>query len=151
VTDAPRRRLSRVAAYALCVDDDEILLSRIAPSATADATGKWTLPGGGVEFREDPRDTAVRELEEETGLRGEIVELLTVQSLAGTFTDPTDAVETDYHGIRVIYRVRILGGDLRDEVDGSTDASAWVPRSDLVSMPLTELAEVGIGLAFHNP
>ena len=29
------------------------------------------------------------------------------------------------HAIRIVYRVRIIGGELRDEVDGSTDTCAW--------------------------
>ena len=29
------------------------------------------------------------------------------------------------HAIRIVYRVRIVGGELRDEVDGSTDTCAW--------------------------
>jgi 8-oxo-dGTP diphosphatase len=51
----------------------------------------------------------------------------------------------------VIYRVRIIGGDLRDEIGGSSDTCAWVKRSELGSLPLVELAEVGIGLAFGAP
>jgi len=31
--------------------------------------GKWTLPGGGQEGKEKPKDTAIRELYEETGLK----------------------------------------------------------------------------------
>jgi 8-oxo-dGTP diphosphatase len=150
MTDAPRR-MTRVAAYALCVDGDRILLSRIAQGATASSDGMWTLPGGGVDFGEHPRDAAVRELEEETGLVGEVVDLAEVDSWAGRFVNPADGLDTDFHGIRIIYRMRVIGGELRDEVGGSSDTCAWVPRSDLASLPLVELAEVGIGLAFDAP
>jgi 8-oxo-dGTP diphosphatase len=150
VTVQPRRQ-TRVAAYALCTDGDAILLSRIAPGATAASDGMWTLPGGGVDFGEHPRDTALRELAEETGLVGEIVELAGVDSWAGHFVHPDDGVPTEFHAIRIIYRARITGGELRVEVGGSSDACAWVRRDDLASLALVELAEVGIGLAFGGP
>ena len=143
--------MTRVAAYALCTDGDAILLSRIAPGHTASSDGMWTLPGGGIGFGEDPRDAALRELTEETGLVGEIVELAGVHSWAGHFVHPGDGIPTDFHAIRIIYRVRIVGGELTVEVDGSSDACAWVSRRDLGALPLVELAEVGIGLAFGAP
>ena len=151
MTDAAPRRMTRVAAYALCTDGDAILLSRIAPGHTASSDGMWTLPGGGIGFGEDPRDAAVRELAEETGLVGEIVELAGVHSWAGHFVHPEDRIPTDFHAIRIIYRVRIVGGELTVEVGGSSDACAWVGRNDLAGLPLVELAEVGIGLAFDAP
>lgn len=147
MTEIPRR-LTRVAAYALCTDGDAILLSRIAPGATADSDGMWTLPGGGVDFGEDPRDAALRELTEETGLTGEIIGLADVNSWAVQFTDPRDGVPTDFHGIRIMYRVRITGGELCNEVDGSSDLCRWVSRSELASLPLVELAGIGIALSF---
>ena len=76
---APRRR-SRVAAYALCTSGDALLLCRIAPGVTGGWDGMWALPGGGVDFGEHPRDAVLRELAEETGLSGEVVELLEVDS-----------------------------------------------------------------------
>jgi ADP-ribose pyrophosphatase YjhB (NUDIX family) len=145
VTDAPRR-VTRVAAYGLCTDGDAILLSRISPGATASSDGMWTLPGGGIEFGEDPRDAALRELTEETGLSGEIVELAGVDSWAGHLIDPRDGVPTDFHAVRILYHVRIIGGELRVEVGGSSDACAWIARGDLEALPIVDLARTGARL-----
>ena len=142
--------MTRVAAYAVCTDGEAILLSRIAPGATTSSDGMWTLPGGGVDFGEDPRDAAVRELEEECGLTGEVVALAGVDSWASRFVNPEDGIDTDFHGIRIIYRVRVTGGELRDEVGGSSDTCAWIRRSDLAQLPLVELAQVGVRLAFET-
>jgi 8-oxo-dGTP diphosphatase len=108
-------------------------------------------PRGGIDFGEHPRDAALRELEEETGLTGEIVELAGVDSWAGHFVLPADGIATDFHAIRIIYRVRVTGGELRVEVGGSSDACAWVPLANPEGLPLVELAEVGIGLAVGTP
>ena len=64
----------RLAAYAVCIDAGRVLLVHHR------ATDHWTLPGGGVEHGEDPIETPVRELYEETGCSGAVQRLLGVDS-----------------------------------------------------------------------
>ncbi|MFF8397199.1 NUDIX hydrolase [Streptomyces sp. NPDC016172] len=129
-----------MAAYAICVRDGQILLAR---SPSQDGTPEWVLPGGGMEHGEDPYDTVVREVEEETGYRIEVTGLLGVNSSQRVFRDGFRR-PVDHHGVRFVYEGRIIGGELRNEVNGSTDLAAW---QDLDAVPgLVRISMVDIAL-----
>ena len=135
----PLTPMSRVAAYAVAVEDGRILLVRIAPGYTRDADGKWTLPGGGLNFGEDPLMGMLRELAEETGLLGESLGLAFVHSV---FRGPIPDEDLGaFHSIRIAYNVRITGGELRHEKDESTDMAAWVPLAEMASLPKVDLVD----------
>ena len=51
------------------------------------------------------------------------------------------------HAVRIVYRVRVTGGDLRDEVDGSTDTCAWFTRREAASLHLGDLARRMLAMA----
>jgi 8-oxo-dGTP diphosphatase len=125
----------RVAAYGVVRDEeDRVLLCHIHPSVGVGDV--WTLPGGGLEFGEPPARAALRELEEETGLIGEIERLIEVDDRLFTSADSPDRM----HAIRIVYEVRIIDGELRDEADGSTDTCRWVAPEEARAMRLGELA-----------
>src|SRR5438477_5256158 len=105
----PSKR-TRISAYALLLREQSILLVRC--SAETDAPGQWTLPGGGIEFGEDPAHAAVREVKEETGYDVSIGEVLTIDSRV------IRAGDIEHHVIRVIYPARIRSGELTREVGG---------------------------------
>jgi 8-oxo-dGTP diphosphatase len=143
----PVRRVTRIAAYGLCVEDGRLLLCRIAAGDYLGA-GQWTLPGGGLDHGEDPRDAAVRELAEETGLTGEIVGLAEVLSWSGRWVHPRDAVDEAFHGIQIVYRMQVTGGELRDEPNGSTDIARWFTAEAAAQLALNDLARAALLLAF---
>jgi 8-oxo-dGTP diphosphatase len=141
-------RIQRIAAYNVCLDDaNRLLMCRL--SNITERPGSWTLPGGGIDFGEHPETGALRELHEETGYVGRIVELLAVDSLRRDVRTANDA-EADYHSVRIVYRTEIVSGALRDETDESTDRAAWCTRAELETMPLVELGRVGTKLAFGD-
>ena len=132
----------RLGAYALIEEDDRILLCRLSP-ADPD-TGAWTLPGGGLEFGEDPEAGALRELEEETGYWGELTGLLGIASFV---MEPSETISGHrLHVVQIVYRARIAGGELRHEVGGSTDEAAWIPRDDVPRLPVVELVPYALSL-----
>jgi len=55
----------RVAVKALCVKDGKIFVMKESPNLT----GQWELPGGGLDFGEEPREGLKREIEEEMGVK----------------------------------------------------------------------------------
>jgi 8-oxo-dGTP pyrophosphatase MutT (NUDIX family) len=137
----------RVAAYAVCVRDEQVLLARWVAN---DGARRWTLPGGGMEHGEDPYDTVVREAEEETGYAVEPVALLGVDSVRRNYPRRLGA-RADFHGLRVVYEARIIGGALRHEVGGSTDMAAWHPLSAVPDLDHVELVDAGLRLWRERP
>lgn len=102
-------------------------------SAASEFPGLWGLPGGGVEQGEHPGDAVVREFAEETGLSVRATGLHTVLSDVARLPSSGHAEHTD----RLIYDVLPVGGDLRAEVDGTTDRVEWVTPDDRPLMPFT--------------
>jgi len=149
VASTPKRQ--RVAAYAVIVRDGSILLSRLSPLVTQEQL--WTLPGGGLDHGEDPRDAVVREVREETGLDAEVSETARVYS-AHMPQAWRGGRRVDAHAVRIVYDGWVAPGSPVPrvlEVDGSTIEAAWQPLDDIVSgaVPVTPL--VVEALADHAP
>ena len=126
-------QLQRVAAYALVLRDGpggpELLLTR--NSARGPHPGSWTLPGGGIDHGEEPRDTVVREVREETGLECTPADVIDVTSAHFEGTAPSGRRE-DFHALQIVFDAAVSGGEPRVvESDGTTDQAAWVPLTDL--------------------
>jgi len=144
----PKRQ--RVAAYAVILRDGAILLSRLAPTVTPDEL--WTLPGGGLDHGEDPRDAVVREIHEETGLRAVIGETARVYSahLPGVWRDGR---RVDAHALRIVYEGWVSPDAPAPhvvEVGGSTMAAAWQRIDDVLDGTVPVVPMVLEALADHR-
>jgi 8-oxo-dGTP diphosphatase len=130
LSDLRPTQIQRLAAYALIRRDDDILLTRLAVHAPY--AGQWTLPGGGVDHGESPRDTVRREVAEECGVDCVVGDLIGVHDVHFVGTRPDGRVE-DFHGLHVVYAATVAedAEPVLLDLDGTTDAVAWVPLAEL--------------------
>ncbi|MEU6814991.1 NUDIX hydrolase [Streptomyces sp. NPDC046860] len=142
------RRKLRVAAYAVCVRDGQLLLAR---SPAPGGGHEWVLPGGGAEFGEDPYDTVRREVTEETGYRVEVTDLLGVHTGRVVLPGRFPARPVDHHGVRILYAARVTGGELRNEVNGSTDLAAWHDLTAVTGLTRVSLVDNALRLWRERP
>ena len=131
-----RIEVTRISAYGLLCEANQILLCRLS-NGTAGA-GMWTLPGGGIDFGEHPEVAMIREVEEETGL------FVTSAGIASLNSFRQDTPDRAFHGVRVIYHATVIGGELRNEVGGSTDMCQWHPLDSLDQIEVVELVEAAL-------
>jgi 8-oxo-dGTP diphosphatase len=94
-------RNAKPCAGALVVRDGRVLLGR---RAIEPSKGQWDIPGGFLEPWEHPRDGAVREVREETGLHVQTVELCSI--VVDTYADRA-------YTLNVYYLAEVLGGEER--------------------------------------
>jgi 8-oxo-dGTP pyrophosphatase MutT (NUDIX family) len=127
---APRRRrglrkVEETSAGGLVVDRTEGA-PRVALIGRVDRRGRllWSLPKGHVEAGETHEDAAVREVEEETGIRGRVLAAL------GTIDYWFVAEDRRIHKTVHHYLLEASGGELSDE-DIEVDEVAWVPLTEL--------------------
>ena len=101
-------------------EDGGILLTR---RATSPPHGKWTFPGGYVDWGEAVEAAALRETYEETGLT------VTLGGLVGVYSYPDTPI------VIVVYRATVMGGSLT--CCHENDRLEWVTPAEI---PWDELA-----------
>lgn len=110
----------KVVAGTLPIQDGRILLTR---RAIHPAYGKWTFPGGYVDWGESVDAAALRETWEETGLTVEL------RGLVGVYSYEKSPV------VIVVYEARVRGGTLT--LCHENDRLEWVTPAEI---PWKELA-----------
>jgi 8-oxo-dGTP pyrophosphatase MutT (NUDIX family) len=119
------RRVEEVSAGGIVVDRTAARPAA-ALIARVDRRGRllWSLPKGHLEEGETAEDAAVREVEEETGIRGRVLAPL------GTIDYWFVAEDRRVHKTVHHYLLEAFGGELSDE-DVEVTAVAWVPLDEL--------------------
>ncbi|MGW3192273.1 NUDIX hydrolase [Streptomyces ardesiacus] len=117
---------TRVSVYAIAVERDRVLLTRLSDASPVFMPGLWHLPGGGIDPGEQPVEALARELVEETGLELAGARLLD----AKTYSARRNGVSWSLTAL--FYAVSLAEGVLAvTETGGSTSAARWVPLSDV--------------------
>ena len=121
--NAPRANSLVPSANAVVTNErGEILLIRRTDN------GNWSLPGGAMDLGETVADAAVREVEEETGVRCKITGLL------GIYTSPAHVVQYTSDGevrqeFTVVFTAEAVSGEPRTSNESS--AVEWVDPSEV--------------------
>ena len=120
------RRHPVVAVGAVAVRDDGALL--LVRRGKAPALGRWSLPGGRVEWAEALSEALRREVAEETGL----------EVVPGELAGLVERIHLNegFHYVILDYHVTITGGTLRPGSD-VTDAR-WVLPSEVALLEVSD-------------
>ena len=123
-----------VGVGAVVVDDNRVLLVR---RGREPLKGAWSLPGGLLEVGESLTSGVQREVQEETGLTVEPVELI---ELLDRIHREGDRIR--YHYVIADYLCRVVGGTLMAASDA--DAVRWVERAEWNSHSALKLDPVTV-------
>jgi 8-oxo-dGTP diphosphatase len=113
-----------VGVGAVVVDEGRVLLVQ---RAREPSKGKWSLPGGMLELGESLSEGIAREVEEETGLIVEPVELIELIDRIVKESE-SEGGRIRYHYVIADYLCRVAGGHLCAASDA--EAVRWVERAE---------------------
>ncbi len=85
--------------------------------------GFWEFPGGSVEFGEHPEKSALRETEEEAGLKAKNISLLGITSA----TYPKDGREK--HSVYIVYKGEVESSQFK--IGPEHDEGRWITLAEL--------------------
>lgn len=111
-----------VGVGAVVVNDGHVLLIR---RGREPLKGYWTLPGGMLEVGEALTEGVVREVQEETGLLVEPIELIELLDRIHR-----DGQRVRYHYVIADYLCSLVSGELKAASDA--DDARWVQRAEWI-------------------
>lgn len=130
-----------MGVYGIIVNEGKIVLIK---KARGGYKGKLDLPGGGIEYKENPTDTLKREIMEEVGIEIDDYILLDVVSNNIKWKMDIDTYE-DLHHIGVLYTVKISDYNLKKDADGlDSNGADWYNISDLSKENLSPFTIMGL-------
>lgn len=140
---APAPNTIRAGASVVVTDDHGRVLLHKRPD-----NGLWSIPGGGMEPGESITETAIREAEEETGIRVELVRLV------GIYSKPNRVIAYPNGEVRqqfsICFTGRPVGGQLTTGEE--SEEVGWFAPGQIDGMPMSPVVHRRIqdALAEHS-
>jgi len=127
----------RVAAYAVVTSSRGLLATEYSDRTAV--SGRWGMPGGGIDDGEQPEAAVLREVAEETDQQVELGDLVVVQTSHWIGRSPRGNLE-DFQAVRLVYRAtcprptepRVL------DLGGTTESARWLPLAQWRSLAWTQ-------------
>ncbi|GAA2349708.1 NUDIX domain-containing protein [Saccharopolyspora halophila] len=108
--------------------------------------GLWAIPGGAQDLGETTREAVIREVEEETGVLVEVVDV------TGIYSDPSHVIAYDDGEVRqefsITFRAKPVGGERR--TSSESKRVEWVPGARMPSLNIHPSVRLRIDHALEN-
>lgn len=127
----------RIAVRAIIRQDEKTLLLRRA-NGRESILGKYELPGGRVDYGEQPEDSLARQLKRDAGVTVRTAQLFDVL----TYIDHDDR---DIQYVLILYLVSVGGAKV--ELSENYDHYVWKKVSNIQQDELTESAKLLLGIS----
>lgn len=128
--------IQRITVKAIIEKNNQILLLN-------DLKGKWELPGGKIEFGEDPTEALKRELKEELGIVNAVIDGV-VDIWSFTVSDKG----IDYQFIVVVYKVST--DDTIQSIIEEYHEMKWMNLGELLDINMREGYKLAISKFFSS-
>lgn len=109
-----------------CHSDDGLFVLHKRSDKCRDEQGVWDFGGGKLEFGEDPTEGVLREVLEEYGVKGEIIEQLPAHSIV------RDHQGTKTHWLTIPFLIKV---DISKIINGDPEKIAEIEFFDLDNLP----------------
>ena len=130
-----------IGVGAVAIKDGKILLMK---RAFEPGKGKWSIPGGLVEVGETLSDACAREMEEETGIKIQVLELINAYDMIV----PGEEGKIKYHYVLIDFLVKPVGGTERSSVE--VLEMKWVTYEEARQLDMTNSARKALQELFGN-
>ncbi|MFT4343629.1 MAG: NUDIX domain-containing protein [Candidatus Woesearchaeota archaeon] len=134
-------KIQNVGVAGFLYHEGKVLVVRRAPHETMFA-GYYELPGGGVEFGEEPDTAIVREFKEETNLDVEMI----APYMTFSYVTKNDTV----HTVEVVYLVKLVGDINTLRLSDEHDDYRWISQEEVDTLTISPEVKRNIHEGFQK-